>query len=150
LGAVQADLTKVRQALLNLLSNACRFTSNGVITLAVVRERVNGVEWIHFRVSDTGIGISPEQMMKLFQAFSQADASTSKKYGGTGLGLLLSRRFCQTMGGDITVDSVQGQGSTFTIWLPVDGGVPKPRPHRGRKKLLSPPRPRPRVCRPCS
>ena len=125
LGAVQADLTKLRQALFNLLSNACKFTSNGVITLAAARESVNGVEWIRFGVSDTGIGISPEQMKKLFQAFSQADASTSKKYGGTGLGLLLSRRFCQMMGGDITVDSVPGQGSTFTIRLPVDGVAPK-------------------------
>jgi signal transduction histidine kinase/DNA-binding response OmpR family regulator len=123
LGAVQADLTKVRQALFNLLSNACKFTSNGVITLAVARERLNGVEWIRFEVSDTGIGISPDQMKKLFQAFSQADASTSRKYGGTGLGLLLSRRFCQMMGGDITVDSVPGQGSTFTVRLPVDGMV---------------------------
>ena len=125
LGAVQVDLTKVRQALFNLLSNACKFTSNGVITLAAARERVNEVEWIRFGVSDTGIGMSPEQMKKLFQAFSQADASTSKKYGGTGLGLLLSRRFCQMMGGDITVDSVPGQGSTFTIRLPVDGVAPK-------------------------
>jgi signal transduction histidine kinase/CheY-like chemotaxis protein len=126
LGTLHADLTKVRQALFNLLSNACKFTSGGVITLAVVRERVDGVaDWLRFAVSDTGIGISPEQMKKLFEAFSQADASTSKKYGGTGLGLLLSRRFCQLMGGDITVESVPGQGSTFTIHLPVDGKVSK-------------------------
>ena len=124
-GALRADLTKVRQALFNLLSNACKFTSGGVITLAVVRERVDGVEWLNFGVNDTGIGISPEQMKKLFQAFSQADASTSKKYGGTGLGLIISRRFCQMMGGDITVESTPGQGSTFTIRLPIDGVAPK-------------------------
>lgn len=125
LGAVQADLTKVRQCLFNLLSNACKFTSNGVITLAAAREGVNGADGIRFAVSDTGIGISPDQMKKLFQAFSQADASTSKKYGGTGLGLVLSRRFCQMMGGDIMVDSAPGHGSTFTIRLPVDGVAPK-------------------------
>jgi signal transduction histidine kinase/CheY-like chemotaxis protein len=126
LGTVHADLTKVRQALFNLLSNASKFTSGGVITLAVVRERIDGADWFRFAVSDTGIGISPEQMKKLFQAFSQADSSTSKKYGGTGLGLLLSRRFCQMMGGDITVASTPGIGSTFTIHLPADGKAPKP------------------------
>src|ERR1700730_7007514 len=107
LGTLHADLTKVRQALFNLLSNACKFTSGGVITLAVSRDRMDGSDWLRFGVSDTGIGISPEQMKKLFQAFSQADASTSRKYGGTGLGLVLSRRFCQMMGGDITVESTR-------------------------------------------
>jgi signal transduction histidine kinase/CheY-like chemotaxis protein len=126
LGTLHADLTKVRQALFNLLSNACKFTSGGVITLAVVRERVDGTDWLRFGVSDTGIGISPEQMKKLFQAFSQADASTYKKYGGTGLGLVLSRRFCQLLGGDIKVESALGAGSTFTIHLPADGMAPKP------------------------
>jgi signal transduction histidine kinase/CheY-like chemotaxis protein len=125
LGTLHADLTKVRQALFNLLSNACKFTSGGIITLAVVRDKVDGADWLRFAVSDTGVGISPEQMKKLFQAFSQADSSTSKKYGGTGLGLLLSRRFCQTMGGDITVESTPGVGSTFTIHLPADGMAPK-------------------------
>ena len=125
LETLHADLTKVRQALFNLLSNACKFTSGGVITLAVVRERAGGADWLRFGVSDTGIGISPEQMKKLFKAFSQADASTSKRFGGTGLGLLLSRRFCQMMGGDITVESALGAGSTFTIHLPVDGMAPK-------------------------
>ncbi|CAN5855022.1 hypothetical protein BH20PSE1_BH20PSE1_19260 [soil metagenome] len=128
LGDLRADLTKVRQALFNLLSNACKFTSGGVITLAVGQERRDGAEWLRFGVSDTGIGISPEQLKKLFQAFSQADASTAQKYGGTGLGLVISRRFCQMMGGDITVESAPGQGSTFTIRLPVDGVVPKPAP----------------------
>jgi signal transduction histidine kinase/CheY-like chemotaxis protein len=126
LGTVNADLTKVRQALFNLLSNACKFTSGGVITLAVARERRDEADWLRFAVSDTGIGISPEQMKKLFQAFSQADASTSRKYGGTGLGLLLSRRFCQMMGGEITVESTPGVGSTFTIHLLADGKAPKP------------------------
>ncbi|MGH2708399.1 MAG: ATP-binding response regulator, partial [Actinomycetota bacterium] len=126
LGAMRADLTKVRQALFNLLSNACKFTSGGVITLAVAPERIDGIGWLHFRVSDTGIGISPEQIKRLFQAFSQADASTAHKYGGTGLGLVISRRFCQMMGGDITVESALGQGSTFTIRLPIDGVKPKP------------------------
>ncbi len=128
LGAMRADLTKVRQALFNLLSNACKFTSGGVITLAVVPERMDGVGWLRFRVSDTGIGISPEQTKRLFQAFSQADASTSQKYGGTGLGLVISRRFCQMMGGDITVESALGQGSTFTIRLPIDAVKPKTTP----------------------
>lgn len=125
LGDIRADLTKLRQALFNLLSNASKFTSDGIITLAVEREIRNGVDWFHFGVSDTGIGITPEQMNKLFQAFSQADSSTSKKYGGTGLGLVLSRRFCQMMGGDITVESSAGVGSTFTIHLPANGTAPK-------------------------
>ncbi len=123
LGAMRADLTKVRQALFNLISNASKFTSDGRITLAVERENRDGAEWLRFAVTDTGIGISPEQMNRLFQAFSQADASTSKKFGGTGLGLVLSRRFCQMMGGDITVASEAGVGSTFTIHLPVDGAA---------------------------
>lgn len=123
LGAMRADLTKVRQALFNLISNASKFTSDGLITLAVDRERRNGSDWLCFTVTDTGIGITPEQMQRLFQAFSQADASTSRKFGGTGLGLVLSRRFCQMMGGDITVESEAGVGSTFTIQLPVDGGA---------------------------
>ncbi|MFH0341199.1 MAG: response regulator [Chromatiales bacterium] len=128
LGAMRADLTKMRQALFNLLSNACKFTSGGVITLAVAPERIDGVGWLRFRVSDTGIGISPEQIKRLFQAFSQADASTAHRYGGTGLGLVISRRFCQMMGGDITVESALGQGSTFTIRLPIDGVKPKTTP----------------------
>ncbi|MGA8169308.1 MAG: ATP-binding protein [Methylocystis sp.] len=125
LGSIQADLTKVRQALLNLLSNACKFTSNGVITLTATRENVYGDDWLRFGVSDTGIGISSEQMTKLFKAFSQADASTSKTYGGSGLGLILSRRICQMMGGDITVHSEPCAGSTFTIHLPADGMASK-------------------------
>ena len=118
LGVMVADLSKVRQSLLNLVSNAAKFTEHGVITLAAARERGDGVDWVTFRVSDTGIGMTPEQLAKLFQVFSQADASTSRRYGGTGLGLALSRRFCQMMGGDISVESTYGAGSTFTIRLP--------------------------------
>src|SRR5919198_11176 len=118
IGAMHADLTKVRQALFNLLSNAAKFTENGMVTLTVERETFEGRDWLRFRVADTGIGMSAEQLGKLFQPFSQADASTTRKFGGTGLGLALTRRLCQMMGGDITVESAPGQGSTFTIWLP--------------------------------
>ena len=125
LGAMRADLTKVRQILFNLLSNSCKFTEQGTITLGVTREMVGGADWVRFRVSDTGIGITPEQIGKLFQAFSQADSSTTRNYGGTGLGLVITKKFCQMMGGDITVESVPGQGSTFIISLPVEVVDPK-------------------------
>jgi signal transduction histidine kinase/CheY-like chemotaxis protein/CHASE3 domain sensor protein len=118
IGAMHADLTKVRQALFNLLSNAAKFTENGTVTLTVERETVEGRDWLRFRVADTGIGLTAEQLGKLFQPFSQADASTTRKFGGTGLGLALTRRLCQMMGGDISVESAPGQGSTFTIQLP--------------------------------
>ena len=118
LGAMRTDLTKVRQALFNLLSNACKFTEHGTITLEITRKTVDGRDWIIFRVADTGIGMTAEQVAKLFQAFSQADASTTRQYGGTGLGLAITRHFCQMLGGDITVESVPGQGSTFTMRLP--------------------------------
>ena len=118
LGAMHADQIKVRQGLFNLLSNAAKFTHEGSITLDVERELMEGHEWIVFRVADTGIGLSPEQTVKLFQDFTQADASTTRKFGGTGLGLALTRRFCQIMGGDVTVHSVPGEGSIFTIKLP--------------------------------
>jgi GAF domain-containing protein/CheY-like chemotaxis protein/anti-sigma regulatory factor (Ser/Thr protein kinase) len=118
IGAMQADLTKVRQALFNLLSNACKFTEQGTVTLAVAREPRDGQDWMVFSVSDTGIGMTPEQLARLFEAFSQADAATTRKYGGTGLGLALSRRLCRMMGGDVTVESESGRGSTFTIRLP--------------------------------
>ncbi len=119
-GTMQADLTKVRQAVLNLLSNASKFTEQGTITLRVARETVDDRGWLVFSVRDTGIGIAPEQMEKLFRDFVQADASTTRKYGGTGLGLAISQRFCQMMGGDISGESTLGQGSTFTIRLPED------------------------------
>jgi CheY-like chemotaxis protein/anti-sigma regulatory factor (Ser/Thr protein kinase) len=115
---MHADLTKVRQALFNLLSNAAKFTHDGLVTLDASRQRMDGSEWIVFRMSDSGIGMSPEQILKLFQAFTQADVSTTRKFGGTGLGLALTRRFCQMMGGDVTVHSVPGEGSVFTITLP--------------------------------
>ncbi|MFY8215447.1 MAG: response regulator, partial [Chthoniobacterales bacterium] len=119
IGSIRADITKVRQTLFNLLSNASKFTENGTITLAIRRyHTAPGVDRIQMRVSDTGIGMTPEQLGKLFQAFTQADASTTRKYGGTGLGLLISRKFCQIMGGDISVESVAGQGTTFTVDLP--------------------------------
>jgi signal transduction histidine kinase/DNA-binding response OmpR family regulator len=125
LGTMRADLTKVRQALFNLLSNACKFTTRGTITLAVSRDMVHGAGWMTFQVSDTGIGMTPEQLGKLFQAFSQAEASTTRQYGGTGLGLAITRHFCQMMGGDITVKSAVAQGSTFTIRLPAEVADPK-------------------------
>jgi PAS domain S-box-containing protein len=124
-GAMQSDLTKVRQMLLNLLSNACKFTQHGTITLAVSRERdgADRPEQILLRVSDTGIGMTPAQMDRLFEAFAQADASTTSKYGGTGLGLAITKRFCEMMGGDVAVESEAGRGSTFTIRLPA--GTPR-------------------------
>ncbi len=126
LGEMHADVTKVRQTLFNLLSNASKFTENGTITLRVARETVDDVPWIVFAVTDTGIGMTSEQLSKLFQAFTQADVSTTRKYGGTGLGLVITRRFCQMMGGDITVDSTEGEGTTFTMRLPAHVGEAKP------------------------
>ena len=120
LGPMRADVTKVRQCLFNLLSNACKFTERGTIRLRATREPVAGRDRLRFQVSDTGIGMTPEQMDNLFEAFAQADASTARKYGGTGLGLALSRHFCRRMGGDITVTSEPGKGSTFTMELPAE------------------------------
>jgi anti-sigma regulatory factor (Ser/Thr protein kinase) len=121
-GDMYADQTKVRQALFNLLSNACKFTERGTVSLSARRERLpdHDAPWMVFEVSDTGIGMTEEQMGRLFQEFSQAEASTSRKYGGTGLGLALSRRLCQMMGGDISLESEVGRGSTFTIRLPAE------------------------------
>ncbi len=118
IGVMYADLGKVRQGLFNLVSNAAKFTNDGKIRVEAERQMMDGIEWILFRVSDTGIGLSAEQIVRLFQSFTQADASTTRKFGGTGLGLALTRRFCQMMGGDVTVHSEAGQGSTFTIKLP--------------------------------
>ena len=117
-GTIHADQIRFRQALLNLMSNANKFTENGTVTVAARREPSDGREWIAVAVTDTGIGMNAEQMGRLFQEFSQADSSTTRKYGGTGLGLAISRHFCRMMGGDITVDSKPGEGSTFTIRLP--------------------------------
>jgi signal transduction histidine kinase len=118
IGTMRADQMRLRQALLNLMSNANKFTERGTITIDAHHRQENGGDWITLAVTDTGIGMTPEQMGKLFQEFSQASSSTASKYGGTGLGLVISRRFCQMMGGDITVDSEPGRGSTFTIRLP--------------------------------
>jgi GAF domain-containing protein/CheY-like chemotaxis protein len=118
LGTIHADQTRFRQALLNLASNANKFTENGTVTIAARPQQLDGREWITIAVTDTGIGMTEEQMGRLFQEFSQADASTSRKYGGTGLGLAISRHFCRLMGGDITVESKPSKGSTFTIRLP--------------------------------
>ncbi len=118
LGEMYADVTKLRQCLYNLLSNAAKFTGNGRITLKVRRYEKGGREWLRFAVADTGIGMTREQLDKVFEAFVQAESSTTRKYGGTGLGLALTRRFCRMMGGDITVESRKGVGSTFTITLP--------------------------------
>jgi signal transduction histidine kinase len=122
-GAMYSDMTKVRQVLLNLLSNAAKFTERGTITVKVGREIVDQQAWVCFQVADTGIGMTSDQVHRLFQAFTQADASTTRKYGGTGLGLALSHRLCHLMGGEITAASELGIGSTFTIRLPaVIGG----------------------------
>ncbi len=123
LGTMRSDMVKVRQNLFNLLSNASKFTERGKIQLDVEKQEgssSNGEkpDWIVFKISDTGIGMNPEQMQQLFQAFSQADASTTRKYGGTGLGLAITKRFATMMGGDITVESEYGKGSTFTLKLP--------------------------------
>jgi signal transduction histidine kinase len=126
IGSLHADSMRLRQALLNLMGNANKFTERGTITVHARQLQENGRDWVTIAVGDTGIGMTPEQMGKLFQEFSQADASTMRKYGGTGLGLAISKRFCQMMGGDITVESDPGRGSTFTIRLPriVEEAVP--------------------------
>jgi anti-sigma regulatory factor (Ser/Thr protein kinase) len=117
-GVMRADVTRVRQALLNLASNAVKFAEGGRVGIAARRLTGATGDTIVFEISDTGIGMTAEQVGRLFQEFTQADASTTRRYGGTGLGLAISRRFCRMMGGDITVESEPGRGSTFTIRLP--------------------------------
>ena len=125
IGTIHTDRTKLKQSLLNVLSNGSKFTENGRLTLVAERFADNtGRPMVRFAISDTGIGMTEEQLGRLFQAFSQADASTTKKYGGTGLGLAISRQFCQLLGGDITVTSRPGEGSTFTIILPTRSDGP--------------------------
>ena len=123
LGTMNADLTKVRQILINLLGNAAKFTENGVVTLAVSKHRENGVNWVTFAIKDTGIGITKEQLGRLFNEFTQADVSTTRKYGGTGLGLTISKRICELMGGSIDVTSVVHEGSTFSVKLPMSAAL---------------------------
>ncbi len=118
LGSMYADITKVRQILFNLLSNACKFTEHGTITLNAIREKSGGIERLCLNVRDTGIGMTPEQMENLFQPFSQADIQIARKYGGTGLGLAITKQFCGMMGGEIKVASDYGKGTTFTVTLP--------------------------------
>lgn len=115
IGQIHADPARLSQSLLNLIGNACKFTEQGVITVQASRCSADAVQ---VSVRDTGIGITPVQLGTLFQSFTQADASTTRKYGGTGLGLALSRKLCRMMGGDISVESEPGIGSTFTVHIP--------------------------------
>ncbi|MBK8263102.1 MAG: hypothetical protein IPK80_17400 [Nannocystis sp.] len=119
-GVLKADRTKVNQILMNLLSNACKFTHEGRIDLVVQKVSHDGRPWFTFAVRDTGIGIEPEDLERLFSPFTQADTSTTRQYGGTGLGLAISRHFAQMHGGDVTVESSPGEGSTFTLRLPAE------------------------------
>jgi len=125
IGSFRSDRPKVEQALLNLLSNACKFTHKGTVTLALAREAGSRIS---FRVSDTGLGMTPAQLGKLFQAFSQVDASSTKRFGGTGLGLAITKHFCTMLGGDVTVESTPGVGSTFTMTLPEQSDAPATEP----------------------
>ena len=127
-GMMYADQTRVRQALLNLASNANKFTERGKVTISARRAAEDGGAWITLAVTDTGIGMTPELMGRLFQEFVQAESTATRRYGGTGLGLVISRRFCQMMGGDITVESELGRGSTFTIRLPAEVLAAQPIP----------------------
>ncbi len=130
IGTMHADVTRIKQVLFNLLSNACKFTENGKITLTISKQYENLEDWITFEVADTGIGMTPPQLSKLFQAFTQAESSTSRKYGGTGLGLVISKRISQMMGGDVSVVSEHGAGSKFTA------KVPAGKPEEGRDSTL--------------
>jgi adenylate cyclase len=117
LGTLTVDPMRLRQILLNLLSNACKFTKQGEVKLAA-RRMIDTRDWIELAVADSGIGMTPEQQAKLFEEFSQADASTAQRFGGTGLGLAITRKLARMMGGDVTVESTPGQGSIFTVRLP--------------------------------
>jgi len=140
LGAMRADMTKVRQALFNLLSNASKFTNHGKITLEAAREASssNG-DWIVFRVSDTGIGMTPEQQTRVFEAFAQAEASTMRDFGGTGLGLAITKNFCRMMGGDVALTSEPGKGSIFTIRLPTEVRASEVELEAESKSIAAPP-----------
>jgi PAS domain S-box-containing protein len=140
LGAMHGDLTKVRQSLFNLLSNACKFTEGGTVSLDVARSGPDG-GWLTFRVTDTGIGMTPEHLAKLFKPFSQADPSATRRFGGTGLGLAITRHFCEAMGGDIAVESEAGVGSVVTIRLPAAGQAERGEKAEPRPAAVAPPRP---------
>ncbi|MBT3510505.1 MAG: response regulator [Nitrospina sp.] len=116
--SMNSDSSRIRQILLNLLGNSCKFTDEGEITLTVTRKIVDGVRWIYFTIGDTGIGIEPEKIPELFEEFAQADSSTTRKHGGTGLGLTISKRLSQLLGGDIQATSEMGKGASFTVFLP--------------------------------
>jgi signal transduction histidine kinase len=118
IGGMHTDLTKIRQVLLNLLSNAIKFTKEGTILFEARRFVRENRDWIRFRVQDTGIGMTPDQLLRLWRPFSQADSGTTRKFGGTGLGLAISRQFCQMMGGNVHVESALGEGSTFIAEIP--------------------------------
>ncbi|PYL74671.1 MAG: hypothetical protein DMF27_14015 [Verrucomicrobia bacterium] len=140
LGAMRADMTKVRQSLFNLLSNASKFTKNGKITLEAARENSpTKSDWIVFRVSDTGIGMTPEQQEHVFEAFSQADASTARDFGGTGLGLTITKTFCRMMGGDVALTSKPGEGTTFIIRLPTEVREPEAESAAATRSIAVPP-----------
>ena len=117
---VSTDVTKLKQIILNLASNACKFTREGVVSISLRLEGDSKTKCLVVAIHDSGIGMTEQQMNRLFEDFSQADVSTTREYGGTGLGLSLSRRFCRIMGGDITVESIKDEGSTFTVTLPVE------------------------------
>jgi CheY-like chemotaxis protein len=125
---MSSDPVKVRQCLLNLLGNAAKFTEGGRITLSARRVEVAGEAWLEFRVADTGIGMSPEEMAKLFQRFTQADASTTRRFGGTGLGLSITKAFAVMLGGDIQVESEAGRGTAFTLRVPAELREASPAP----------------------
>jgi signal transduction histidine kinase/DNA-binding response OmpR family regulator/HAMP domain-containing protein len=139
IGIIDSDITKLKQSLLNLLSNASKFTKNGSVTLSVARAAEGPHEVLTFRVTDTGIGMSSEQMSRLFQAFVQADTSTTRQFGGTGLGLAITRHFARMLGGDVTVVSEPGKGSTFTLSLPArrakQAAVPVQEPSAPRRMV---------------
>ncbi len=118
IGSIIVDALRLKQILLNLLSNACKFTKGGDVSLRVTTASADGRKWINFLVADSGIGMTSEQMNKLFEEFVQADQSTARRFGGTGLGLAITRKLCTMMGGDVTVTSESGKGSTFTVRLP--------------------------------
>jgi PAS domain S-box-containing protein len=129
LGRMHSDVVKVRQCLFNLLSNAAKFTEGGRISLVAERVASEGEDWLEFRVSDTGIGMTPEETAKLFKRFTQADASTTRRFGGTGLGLSITKAFAVMLGGDISVESEAGKGTTFTIRIPADVRIARTTQH---------------------